>query len=1275
MPAALPDTASTTTESPVAIDVLANDAGSNLTLVGVTEPAHGAVTPTAPGVLTYTPGPGFTGQDTFAYTVADANDVTAQVQVTVLVSPLSAPIGSNPDGLVTTIGTPIVVSVPVEDENGEPLNLVGVASPSHGTIEVLPDQSIRYVPQDDFTGIDHFSYDITDAAGQTASSLVTVSVVTPNTAPVANDDIVVTTASTPIRIDMLADDIDPDSGALRLSALTMPSYGGLSVNADQSVTYTPRSGYSGEDSFTYQIEDERGGVATGTVRVTISSANEPPSVTDDKVITPVGTPVKINILANDNDPEGKALTISALTLPQHGKLALGEDQSLLYTPNDGFVGSDAFTYQVKDADEGYTGGEVFIEVISSAETRPTYANGAAYRRRLIVPAQNEADATAIGFVMLVHERGDWLKPATAGGRIESADAADLCFELEDGTRLDHGIKRYDPANGEVVAWVRLPTWDLGQQVQIYVYYGKTDVSADPAGERAVWQDYLGVWDGQSGCDRTTTGRDLTLSGTIAEGELNGPCGRFDGTVRGSLDDASFLDGLDAFSVHTFVDVDPASIGTDKGIVSQGAITGADKDQGFSLRFDANGYFGGAANTILWQVDTTAGLTRVEGPVKAQRSGRMQITGVWERGKPPRLYLDSLPVRPTNTPEVPDGTMVTQPGPLILAAAAKDGVDGGWIGCIDDVRLQAGVSSPARVAAEHASGADPAAFYGLGGEDRPDDPVAAPVAPPRRLSITSGEQVDTDVLEAAVVDGGATPTLVATGQAAHGDVSIVDGKLRYTGADGYIGEDRFTYDIGADGKVSTGTIVVVSHAADLSDEADTSTTEEPVVTTPPDPGPSYRPPAGLSAIEVDSDAAFEAALKRFKSGATRPLSTGSDKIVVTGPLSKRHVIGDIDTSSGPLVIEGAHQDLKTVASDGPIVSGQLVARSPVWLYGLRIANDRADRYSSNDARAPYRVILAPGSAGSSITHCYIRGQQCVGSGDPAINNTTGVPDVTVAFTHFFTGKENAGNSKQLLAGIQNFKPYKDLPHRWKVYRCLFEKRTSVNYSEDRMIYIAHGWDKKTDVIKDRVTADEWLIEENMSMGNSSRSLYYLKQIGPGSIIRRNHHAMAKSRGEALMRGNASNGVLVQGEWYERLGTVHIQGINHVYEGCDFGDNAVRLACTGIHKINGRIQEGADGLILRGCVGGHYQLGCIAGNQNIVFKTALKNVTFEGLSGVKSWKDDARKDVVWVPDGSRIKSGHGKIDTGSTMRNLTTLSRPVTVARSDIGRADVGPGADL
>ena len=1277
MPAALPDTASTKTGSPVAIDVLANDAGSNLTLVGVTEPAHGAVTPTAPGVLTYTPNPDFAGQDAFTYTVADANDVTAQVQVTVLVSPLSAPIGSNLDGLVTTIGTPIVVSVPVEDENGEPLNLVGVTSPSHGTIEVLPDQSIRYVPQDDFIGIDHFSYDITDTAGQTASSLVTLSVVTPNTAPVANDDIVVTSASTPIRIDMLADDTDPDSGPLRLSALTIPSHGGLIVNADQSVTYTPRSGYSGEDSFTYQIEDDRGGVATGTVNITVRSANEAPSVADDKVTTPAGTPVKIDILANDNDPEGKLLTLSALTLPQHGKLEMGENQCLLYTPNEGFVGSDTFTYQVKDPDEGHTGGEVIIKVTSPAEeTRPSYPNGTAYRRRLVVPAQDEADAIISGFVMLVHERGDWLKPASAGGRIESADAADLCFELEDGTRLDHGIKRYDPTNGEMVAWVRLPTWDLSEQEQIYVYYGKTGATADPVRERAVWQDYLAVWDGQTGRDRTTTGRDLTLSGAIAGGELIGPCGRFDGTARASLDDVGFLDGLDAFSLQTFVDVDPASLGTDKGIISQGKISGLDEDQGFTLRFDAKGYDGGAANTLLWQVKTKAGSTRFEGPANAQRAGRMQVTGVWERGEPPRLYLDGVPVHPTNAPKSHDKAMVTRPGPLTLGAAAKDGVDGGWIGCIDDVRLRASVPSQTCIAIEHVSGMDPAAFYGLSGEERPDDPVAAPVAAPVRLSITSGNQIDVDVLDVAIVADGATPVLVTIGQAEHGAVSIVDGKICYTGSADYVGEDRFTYDISTNGKTATGTIVVVSRAA--VPEPETEPQPEPKPEPQPEPKPEpqspnmfYRPPAGLSAIEVNSDAAFEAALKRFKAGATNPLSAGASKIVVTGPLSERHTIKNIDTLSGPLVIEGAHQNLRSVASEGPIVSGGFVVSSPVWLHALRLANDRDDTLNTDKAAAPYRVALAPGSAGSKITHSFIRGQMGLGSGHPALSGTDAVPDISVAFCHFFTGKENRDGARQVFVALNNSRSYNQLPHRWTFYRNLFQKNDDINRGEDMMIYVAHGWVKNTDPDKDRTVVEDWLIEENMSIGNCARSIYYLKQVGSGTVIRRNHHAMDKSRGYATLRGNASSNVLVQGEWYEQLGTIYIQGINHRYEGCDFGNNVVNLACTGIYNRNHKIQEGATGLRMWGCKGGHFQLGSIAGNPSIVFKSALKDAVFEGLTDVQSWKDDNGKAVAWAADGSRIKSNHASIDT-ATLKNLPKTDRPIT-PRSTITRDDVGPGA--
>ncbi|MBW3548958.1 MAG: cadherin-like domain-containing protein [Actinobacteria bacterium] len=87
------DAATVTEDDPAtAVDVLANDSDSDGTLdpasvtVG-TAPASGTTTvDPSTGAITYTPNPGFSGTDSFTYTVADAAGATsnaATVSVTV----------------------------------------------------------------------------------------------------------------------------------------------------------------------------------------------------------------------------------------------------------------------------------------------------------------------------------------------------------------------------------------------------------------------------------------------------------------------------------------------------------------------------------------------------------------------------------------------------------------------------------------------------------------------------------------------------------------------------------------------------------------------------------------------------------------------------------------------------------------------------------------------------------------------------------------------------------------------------------------------------------------------------------------------------------------------------------------------------------------------------------------------------------------------------------------------------------------------------------------
>ena len=77
-----------------------------------------------------------------------------------------------------------------------------------------------------------------------------------------------TNANTPVVVDVLANDSDPDGDTLSVASYTQPSHGAASLNADGTITYTPNAGYTGSDTFAYTIGDGTGGTAMAAVRIT-----------------------------------------------------------------------------------------------------------------------------------------------------------------------------------------------------------------------------------------------------------------------------------------------------------------------------------------------------------------------------------------------------------------------------------------------------------------------------------------------------------------------------------------------------------------------------------------------------------------------------------------------------------------------------------------------------------------------------------------------------------------------------------------------------------------------------------------------------------------------------------------------------------------------------------------------------------------------------------------------------------------------------------------------
>jgi Bacterial Ig domain len=90
-----------------------------------------------------------------------------------------------------------------------------------------------------------------------------------NKDPIAGNDMAITAREVPVTVRVLTNDSDPEGDPLEVVGVTQGANGEVALNDDGTVTYTPAEGFDGTDSFTYTIDDDHGGQATGTVTMTV----------------------------------------------------------------------------------------------------------------------------------------------------------------------------------------------------------------------------------------------------------------------------------------------------------------------------------------------------------------------------------------------------------------------------------------------------------------------------------------------------------------------------------------------------------------------------------------------------------------------------------------------------------------------------------------------------------------------------------------------------------------------------------------------------------------------------------------------------------------------------------------------------------------------------------------------------------------------------------------------------------------------------------------------
>jgi len=402
VPVANPDFVNTPANSPIKYDVLVNDFGNlNPSSISIgASPSHGNVLVNGDGSITYTPNSGFSGTDTYTYSVCDQASPN--------------PTCSNFATVTVTIGNPIL-PIPVSDQGtttaNSSINILNITSndlpgtyainpgsidldttqsglqttftiPGQGTFSVNSSGSLLFTPVIGFSGIATDRYTVADIYGNrsTISALITVSIY-----PIANPDSANTGSNISTTINVLSNDI----GNLNPASVTIssnPRHGSVTVFPNGSISYSPNAGYAGSDNFSYSVCDKTNPIplcSTPTlVKITTASAILPIPFAD-KGITLANKALTISNITYNDQPGTYSISTSTIdldtsqvgiqstyTVANQGTFMVDASGALTFTPVTGFSGIVSDRYTIGDI----YGNRSSQSAILTIYVYPTYIN-------------------------------------------------------------------------------------------------------------------------------------------------------------------------------------------------------------------------------------------------------------------------------------------------------------------------------------------------------------------------------------------------------------------------------------------------------------------------------------------------------------------------------------------------------------------------------------------------------------------------------------------------------------------------------------------------------------------------------------------------------------------------------------------------------------------------------------------------------------------------------------------------------------------------------------
>ncbi len=357
------------------IDVDIATDGDSLHVSRVGAAAHGTAFIDSQGQVRFVPDANYHGAAQFTYWVADSFGAETPALLNIVVAPVNDLPVVVSEETVTQEDTTLYIDPasllandtdPDTVTDGQVLSVSTVSNATHGSVTLLANGSIEFVPDVNFHGVASFDYTVSDGNGGTSVSTAVIRISAVNDAPVTlgesatgdeDNELIFTSAA------LLANDSDvdvaTDGQVLSISRVGVSSHGTVSLDAQGQVHFTPDANYHGAAQFTYWVSDSNGAETPAVVTLTIAAVNDLPVVNGEVVSSTEDVTLLFNaaqLLANDSDADvatdGQVLSISAVSNAQHGTVSIKANGQIEFIPDANFAGAASFDYMVSDGAGG-----------------------------------------------------------------------------------------------------------------------------------------------------------------------------------------------------------------------------------------------------------------------------------------------------------------------------------------------------------------------------------------------------------------------------------------------------------------------------------------------------------------------------------------------------------------------------------------------------------------------------------------------------------------------------------------------------------------------------------------------------------------------------------------------------------------------------------------------------------------------------------------------------------------------------------------------------------